>query len=97
MENKTTLYIVVALVLAYVLFLRKPGKAVAPTSVIAKPAPAPKPAVQPTTGQVVAAAAISAAPQAIRALGSFFNSGDNSSSDDFDSAAFSDDSFADDL
>lgn len=90
-ENKTVM-IVVGLVLVYLLFLRKPTTVVASTGYPISPT-SPKPAMpQPSTAQVALAAGIKAAPQAIKALGSFFNSDDDSSA----SAAFSDDDFTDD-
>ncbi len=94
-ENKTVL-IVVVVVLAYLLFIRKPtARVVAGVSPGVVPNPtSPRPAIaQPSTAQVALAAGINAAPQAIQAIGSFFSSDDTSSSGfDDSSASFSDDS-----
>lgn len=91
MENKTVL-IVVALVLAYLLFIRKPtARVVAGVSPGVVPNPtSPKPAMpQPSTAQIALAAGINAAPQAIQAIGSFFSNDDTSGGYD-DSSQFSD-------
>jgi hypothetical protein len=97
MENKTVL-IVVALVLAYLLFLRKPSYGAVGGMGGAVPKPiSPKPATPNntvSTGGAIAAAAISAAPSILSSLGSFFSSDNNS--DYSDSAAFSDDEFVGD-
>lgn len=87
--DRKTLLIVVALVVAYFLFFRKPSVAVSKT--VVKPV-SPSPAMPTTTSQVAVAAAIKAAPQAITALGNLFSN----SSDDDDSAASSDDLSDDD-
>lgn len=96
MENKTLL-IVVGAILVYLLFIRKGATKVVVPVAAAGALQSPKPAVpQPTTGQIAIAAGIKAAPQAIKALGSFLSDDSSSDSDDSDSAAFSDDDFSDD-
>lgn len=90
MENKTLL-IVVGVLLVYLLFIRKPASKTYVPAAAAGALKSPKPAVpQPTTAQIAVADGIKAAPQVIKALGSFLSS-DSSSSDDSDSAASTDD------
>ncbi len=98
MENKTLL-IAIGAVLLYFLFIRKSTTKVVVPVAAAGALQTPKPAIpQPTTAQVALSAGIAAAPQAIKALGSFYSSDSSDDSSDSDSASFSDDSsFLDDL
>lgn len=96
MENRTII-IVIALVLAYMLFLRKPtlsragvGGSVSPIITPKSPSPA---IPNPSTGQIVAAAAIQNAPQILSALGSFLSDDSGGGGSD-DSYSYSDDDFS---
>lgn len=97
MENRTVI-IVIALVLAYLLFLRKPtlvragvGGSVSPVITPKSPSPA---IPNPSTGQIVAAAAIKNAPQILSALGSFLSDDSAAGGGSDDSYSYSDDDFS---
>lgn len=81
------LWVLVAVVAIYVLFIRKKtALVIGATQTAAYPLQTPKAAIpQPTTGQVLGAAAIKSAPQIISALGSFFDDSNDvdTSGDDF--------------
>jgi hypothetical protein len=90
MDNKVLLALIVV-VGAFIFLNRKKtvvvgGNAYGPASAAAVAYTPTKPAIpQPSTGQVALAAGISAAPQIISALGSFFsNDNDVDTSDDYE-------------